>query len=205
MLGALTEKDHHMLNRVDPKPSPTRTMRRNLNSTLVYLHRFYSPIGTLLAVSDSDHLHAVEFGDYETRLRTLLKRRLGAAALIEGEDPLGVESAFRRYFKGDLLALDGVPVAFTGTPFQSQIWLSLQEIPAGKTVTYAALAALVGNNGAARAVGFAVGQNPIAVVVPCHRVLGTSGALTGYAGGIARKRWLLNHEQTFSATEHRRH
>lgn len=171
----------------------------------LFVHRFHSPLGTLIVVSDGVHVHAIDFGDYELRLRTLLKRRLGPVSTIEGEDPLQVEDAFRAYFKGDLTALESLPVAFTGTPFQNQVWQALTEIPPSATWTYAGLARRIGNPPAQRAVGFAAGQNPVAVAVPCHRVIGANGSLTGYAGGVARKRWLLDHEARFCATAQLRH
>ena len=98
------------------------------------------------------------------------------------------------YFKGDLTAIDGLKVANGGTDFQRAVWKALRAIPAGGTITYGALAARLGRPKAARAVGLANGANPIAIVVPCHRVVGADGSLTGYGGGMARKQWLLAHE-----------
>jgi methylated-DNA-[protein]-cysteine S-methyltransferase len=99
----------------------------------------------------------------------------------------------RAYFEGRLREFD-LPLAPAGTPFQHRVWRALLEIPYGRTVTYGALAARLGQPGASRAVGLANGRNPIAVVIPCHRVVGAGGALTGYGGGIERKRWLLELE-----------
>src|SRR5208283_2077845 len=99
-------------------------------------------------------------------------------------------------FAGDLRVLDLLPVETGGTAFQRQVWQSLREIPCGTTVSYGQLAERIGRPSAVRAVGLANGANPVAVVVPCHRVIGSNGSLTGYGGGIERKRWLLNHERT---------
>ena len=100
------------------------------------------------------------------------------------------------YFSGELTTFD-LPLAPRGTPFQVQVWRLLQGIEFGRTTTYGAIAAALGRPDASRAVGAAVGRNPIGVIVPCHRVIGASGALTGYAGGIERKVWLLDHEGAF--------
>lgn len=97
------------------------------------------------------------------------------------------------YFAGELRDFD-LPVALRGTEFQRRVWQALQAIPYGETLSYAELAARIGAAGSARAVGTAVGRNPISIIVPCHRVVGSGGSLTGYAGGLDRKRWLLEHE-----------
>jgi len=98
------------------------------------------------------------------------------------------------YFAGDLTAIDDVPVATNGTPFQRTVWAALRRIPAGTTTSYGALAASIGYPSAMRAVGLANGANPVAIIVPCHRVIGADHSLTGYGGGLPRKRWLLEHE-----------
>jgi methylated-DNA-[protein]-cysteine S-methyltransferase len=105
------------------------------------------------------------------------------------------------YFDGDLHAIDALPVATEGTVFQKSVWQALRTIPTGKTMSYGELAVKIGKPAAVRAVGLANGSNPIGVVVPCHRVIGANGSLTGYGGGLERKRWLLDHEKqllTFS-------
>ncbi|MGI6245824.1 MAG: methylated-DNA--[protein]-cysteine S-methyltransferase [Pseudochelatococcus sp.] len=163
-----------------------------------------TPVGDLLLVSDAGgRLHACEYADIEERLHRLLRRRLGRAGygLSPGGAPPSVAAAIERYFAGDLAAIDTLPVVFGGTDFQNRAWAALREIPAGRPATYAGQAARVGNPRAARAVGSANHNNPFQIVVPCHRVVGKSGALTGYAGGLNRKRWLLEHEIRFSQAD----
>ena len=116
------------------------------------------------------------------------------AGLLPTRDPAGVTSALRAYFSGQVEALDGLLVDGEGTEFQRRVWAALRQIPAGTTQSYGDLARRIGSPAAVRAVGAANGRNPIGVVVPCHRVIGADGTLTGYAGGLERKRWLLNHE-----------
>ncbi|MCC6994868.1 MAG: methylated-DNA--[protein]-cysteine S-methyltransferase [Deltaproteobacteria bacterium] len=117
-----------------------------------------------------------------------------AARLLPTRDPAGVTSALRAYFGGQLEALEGLLVDGEGTDFQRRVWAALRQIPAGTTQSYGDLARRIGSPAAVRAVGAANGRNPIGVVVPCHRVIGADGTLTGYAGGLERKRWLLAHE-----------
>ena len=158
------------------------------------LSRYAAPEAELLIVTDGDTLRALDFADYEDRMRRLLARHYGAVTLTEGLLPAGIAAALDAYFAGDLTALDAVPVATGGSVFQKAVWAALRTIPAGTTTGYGALAAALGKPGAARAVGLANGQNPIGIVVPCHRVIGADGRLTGYAGGVERKAWLLRHE-----------
>ena len=106
----------------------------------------------------------------------------------------------RRLFAGELSAIDDLPVESGGTEFQRAAWKALRRIPAGETRSYGAQAAAIGRPAAVRAVGLANGANPIGVIVPCHRVVGANGTLTGYAGGLERKRWLLAHEASQHGT-----
>jgi methylated-DNA-[protein]-cysteine S-methyltransferase len=124
----------------------------------------------------------------------LLERRYGPVQLTAVADPGGFSSRVRDYFSGDYHALDDIPVSTGGTSFQRQVWLALRSIPSGMTMTYGALATQIGKPGAYRAVGATNGQNPVAIVLPCHRVVGADASLTGYAGGLDRKQWLLEHE-----------
>ncbi len=103
-----------------------------------------------------------------------------------------------RYFKGDTAVLDSIPVELNGTPFQKTVWQALRRIPCGTTISYAELAKRIGDPAAVRAVGTANGANPVAVIVPCHRVIGSNGKLIGYGGGLDRKQWLLGHEGVVS-------
>jgi methylated-DNA-[protein]-cysteine S-methyltransferase len=169
---------------------------------ILFLDRVASPIGEVFVVSDGERLAAVEFGPPEERLLPLLRARYGAApALREADDPQGFASALRAYFAGELDAVRGLPADGGGSPFQRRVWAALREIPAGRTESYGGLAARLGVPRASRAVGAANGRNPVSVVVPCHRVIGTGGALTGYGGGLERKRWLLRHEGALPPAE----
>ena len=113
---------------------------------------------------------------------------------LAARDPGGLTRAMRAYFKGDLGIIDKLPVETPGTPFQRSVWQALSKIRRGRTISYAELARRIGKPRAVRAAGLANGQNPISIVVPCHRVIGSDGTLTGYGGGLPRKKWLLEHE-----------
>ena len=159
------------------------------------LDRLPSPIGELLIVTDETGLlRAVDFHDFEPRMRRLARLHYGDLALETGPAPTAIKAAFARYFAGDLAALASLAWATNGTPFQQAVWTALTQIPAGQTITYSELARRAVRPLAIRAAGAANGANPLSLVAPCHRVIGTDGALTGYAGGIERKRWLLTHE-----------
>ena len=114
--------------------------------------------------------------------------------LTPRRNPGGLSTAMRAYFAGDLAVIDTLKVDTGGTDFQRAVWRQLRRIPCGKTISYAELARRIGKPKAVRAVGLANGSNPISIVVPCHRVIGTDGSLTGYGGGLHRKQWLLEHE-----------
>jgi methylated-DNA-[protein]-cysteine S-methyltransferase len=155
-----------------------------------------SPLGPVSLASGGSALIALEFCAPEV-LEARLATRFGTGLrVLARSDPLGLGTRARAYFAGDLEALARVPVEGGGTPFQRRVWEALRQIAAGTTLGYAALATRLGSPGAARAVGLANGKNPIAIAVPCHRVIGADGSLTGYAGGLERKRWLLAHERT---------
>jgi len=158
------------------------------------IDRVASPLGTVLVVSDGECLRALDFEDYEHRMQSLLARQYGEVHLRAAQDPGGASRAVQAYFAGDFRALDVFPVASQGTAFQQLVWRTLRDIPCGATWSYGELARRIGNPAASRAVGLANGSNPIAIAVPCHRVIGTNGDLTGYGGGMERKRWLLMHE-----------
>jgi methylated-DNA-[protein]-cysteine S-methyltransferase len=154
-----------------------------------------TPIGEIDVVTDVEgRLRVLEFHDQPQRLARALRLHHRDAAVRTGPAPVAVRDGLAAYFAGELAALKTVPWTIGGTAFQRQMWNALVEIPLGETTTYARLAERIGRPAAVRAVGAANGANPIAVVVPCHRVIGTGGALTGYGGGVERKRWLLAHE-----------
>ena len=157
-----------------------------------------SPVGALTLIANDDTLVGLEFGDRHERQRGLarhLERALGAYTLREAGDPAGAATRLERYFAGELAALAEQPVETFCTPFQRDVWGALRTIAAGATWTYARLAANAGRPRAVRAAGAANGANPVAVFVPCHRVIAADGTLWGYGGGLARKRWLLAHER----------
>jgi methylated-DNA-[protein]-cysteine S-methyltransferase len=164
------------------------------------IDRANTPIGELIVVADRQgSLRAVDWTDYEERMLRLLHRHYGTAVELEpARDPHGLTSKLLNYFNGDLAAIGKLPVRTGGTAFQKQVWSALREIPCGNFVSYAELARRIGKPNAVRAVGLANGANPVGIVVPCHRVIGSSGSLTGYGGGIHRKRWLLIHEGALS-------
>ncbi|MCU1293476.1 MAG: methylated-DNA--[protein]-cysteine S-methyltransferase, partial [Bryobacterales bacterium] len=148
----------------------------------------------LFLVWDGLTVRALEFGDHEDRLRDHLQRQYAGVELFPAVAPDQLKGPLEAYFDGNLTAIDQVEVAANGTAFQQQVWKELRRIPAGSTISYGELAHRIGNPEACRAVGLANGANPIGIIVPCHRVIGSSGKLTGYGGGIERKRWLLAHE-----------
>jgi methylated-DNA-[protein]-cysteine S-methyltransferase len=159
------------------------------------LDRLPSPIGEALVVTDeAGVLRAFNWRDYEERMRAWISRHYPKATLVEGRGPERVRSALQAYFAGDARAIDGLEWRASGTAFQLSVWQALCSIPVGETVSYAALAERIGRPSAVRAVGLANGANPISLVVPCHRVIGADGSLTGYGGGLPRKKWLLAHE-----------
>jgi methylated-DNA-[protein]-cysteine S-methyltransferase len=159
------------------------------------LDRLQTPIGTALLVTDADGvLRALDWQDHEPRMKELLRLQYGDVALKDARAPKALRSALAGYFKGDLDRLKEIEWRVGGTPFQRKVWAALPAIPAGTTMSYGALAAKLDAPRAMRAVGRANGSNPISVVVPCHRLIGASGSLVKYGGGLQRKRWLLKHE-----------
>lgn len=160
-----------------------------------YLDRLDTPIGTALLVTDNEgFLRALDWSDYEARLHRLLRRHYGKYVLKNASAPKDITRALKRYFAGDLAQLSTIKWRTNGTVFQRKVWTKLQTIPAGKTSSYGIMATRLKVPNAARAVGLANGANPVSVVVPCHRLIGADGSLTGYGGGLERKQWLLAHE-----------
>lgn len=151
---------------------------------------FETPLGLMhIACTRTGKLTMAEWDDGRA---DILKRLQGSLERVR--DPFGLTAALERYFQGDIGVIDSLPVAMTGTDFQNTVWKELRRIPAGSTISYGELARRIGNPKGMRAVGLANGSNPVGVVVPCHRVIGSSGKLTGYGGGLHRKKWLLEHE-----------
>jgi O-6-methylguanine DNA methyltransferase len=169
---------------------PTNTQPKTLT-----ISTYDAPLTRLLLVTDENGaLRALDFEDYVPRMEMLMRRQYGEVEVREGEAPAAVVDALDRYFGGEIDALENVPWATAGTDFQQKVWSALCEIPAGETWSYGQLARHIGSPKAVRAVGLANGSNPVAIVVPCHRVIGADGTLTGYGGGLERKEWLLRHE-----------
>jgi O-6-methylguanine DNA methyltransferase len=164
-----------------------------------------TPLDDMLALSSDAGLCALEFTGSRRRLPRLearLRRWFPPHAVVD-EDTAVIRKArawLRAYFGGESADIGGIPLDMRGAPFERRVWEALRAIPPGETTSYGAIAKAVGSPDAARAVGAANGANPIAIIVPCHRVIGASGSLTGYGGGLDKKTWLLDHEKRWSAT-----
>lgn len=159
--------------------------------------RVPTPVGDMLVATDDEgFLRALDWEDYEARMHRLLRLHYGAnkVTLIDASSASAARRSIETYLEGDLSAIGMLPVKTGGTAFQREVWAALRAILAGQTVTYGALASRLDRAKSVRAVGLAIGANPVGVVVPCHRVIGADASLTGYGGGLARKRWLLEHE-----------
>jgi methylated-DNA-[protein]-cysteine S-methyltransferase len=159
------------------------------------LDRLATPIGEALVVTDEDgYLRALDWSEQKDDMMRTLRKQYGEVVPKPGTVSSEIKTRLRDYFDGDISSLDAIEWRTSGTPFQQAVWVSLTAIAPGETCSYSALATALGCPKAVRAVGRANGANPISIVVPCHRVLGADGSLTGYGGGIERKRWLLRHE-----------
>ena len=170
-------------------------MRAKPPETTFGLDRLKTPIGMALLVTDAEGvLRALDWEDHAARMKQLLRLQYGAVTLKEARAPSRMLEALSAYFKGDLDRLGTIEWQVAGTAFQQKVWRALPKIPAGTTMSYGALAAKLDAPRAMRAVGHANGSNPISVVVPCHRLIGSDGTLVKYGGGLSRKRWLLEHE-----------
>jgi len=169
-----------------------------MNASLeLLIDRLDTPLGKMLILADHDgNLRGTYWADEQRLPRSLGSQDDENGFRVEpAHNPNGLTDAIRSYFEGNLSAIDTLPVQTEGTPFQREVWSALRKIPCGTTISYGELAKRIGRPSAVRAVGLANGSNPIGVVVPCHRVIGSDGSLTGYGGGIERKRWLLHHER----------
>jgi AraC family transcriptional regulator of adaptative response/methylated-DNA-[protein]-cysteine methyltransferase len=158
--------------------------------------RFETPLGLLIAVGDEESVYALEFADPGDRRADIgrLLARTGRALRPGSTGPLAsLRRELEEYFAGSRIAFD-TPLSPLGTEFERSVWSTLREVPYGDTRSYRDLAAALGRPAATRAVGRANGANPLPIVVPCHRIIGSDGKLCGYGGQLWRKRWLLAHE-----------
>jgi methylated-DNA-[protein]-cysteine S-methyltransferase len=188
-------------------PAKDLTRYPTMTSFMFKLERMPTPCGELLlATDDEGALRALDWSDHEVRVRQLLRLQYPKHTVqwvSAPERASDARSALKAYLSGDLDAIDAIAVGMGGTPFQREVWSALRKIPVGETVSYGELALRLNRPCAVRAVGMANGANPISIVVPCHRVIGADGSLTGYGAGLPRKRWLLEHEGV-QLTAHRR-
>ena len=161
---------------------------------MIDVRQIDSPIGPLTVAVRNARLCMVRFGPDDRAAAAMLRRWYPDEPLVRGAQSSALAARFGSYFAGDTEVLDGIAVDTNGTPFQRRVWEALRGVRAGTTVSYGEIARRIGAASAVRAVGAANGANPVAIVVPCHRVIGATGGLTGYGGGLDRKRWLLRHE-----------
>ena len=158
-----------------------------------------TPLGDMLALDSGDGLCALEFTGPQrlTRLDARLGRYFPPHDIVDGDTPAiqRTRSWLDAYFAGASADISGLRLDVRGAAFEQRVWTALRAIPPGETTSYGAIAKALGSAGASRAVGMANGANPIAIIVPCHRVIGASGSLTGYGGGLERKTWLIDHER----------
>ncbi|SAK81522.1 methylated-DNA--[protein]-cysteine S-methyltransferase [Caballeronia ptereochthonis] len=167
----------------------------------MFMSNLASPLGDMLLVTDSQQIvRALDFADHKARLNRGLREHYGSVELAEVPAPSEIAQAIARYFSGELGALDILRTETAGSELQRRVWAALRHIPAGTTTTYGKLAKELGFDDprAAIDIGAANGANPIAIIVPCHRVIASNGDLKGYAWGLHRKRWLLEHEKAIA-------
>lgn len=152
---------------------------------MVYYTQYPSPIGILTLTSDGEHLTGL-----------WMEGQSQPTEMIPGDFPLFqiARAWLDAYFRGENPAIDHLPLSPVGTAFQHRVWEILLTVPYGETITYGQIAAMLDSSMAPQAVGGAVGRNPIGIIIPCHRCVGANRKLTGYAGGLTRKKWLLQHE-----------
>ena len=165
-----------------------------------------TPLGDMLALSSDEGLCALEFTTVKgrargeerlSRLNARLAKWFPPHEIVDRESPIIKQTRrwLKDYFAGTSAGIDDLRFDMRGAPFELRVWEALRRIPAGATTSYGAIAKELSSVGASRAVGAANGANPIAIIVPCHRVIGSTGALTGYGGGMDRKIWLIDHER----------
>jgi methylated-DNA-[protein]-cysteine S-methyltransferase len=164
-------------------------------ATRITIARYKGPIGEMLLASVEGKLVHLDFEGNDERLRTIQNRRFKQIDWQEsGAAPVSVTRWLDAYFGGEVRALPMADIDMIGTYFQQQVWRALIAIPSGESRSYLGLAVELGHPKAVRAVARANALNPVSIIVPCHRVIGSDGKLTGYAGGLDRKHWLLAHE-----------
>jgi O-6-methylguanine DNA methyltransferase len=163
----------------------------------LWFAEYDSPVGPLLIAGFDETLAILGFEDYYEQMNKLLLARFGEYEFTGGSGARPIVERLDRYFHEGVETFSEIRVEMHGSPLQNDVWTALRSIPAGETRSYGQLAAKLGRPKASRAVGHANAVNPVAIVVPCHRVIGASGRLTGYGGGLERKEWLLKHEQRF--------
>src|SRR5437868_13818761 len=156
--------------------------------------RIDTPLGMMALVVSDGKLVQLSFDDPSGWAVKDIERRFADFELQPAANPHGFSDRIGAYFAGDVAAIEDIPTEAQGTPFEMRVWAELRRIPSGTTASYGEIAERVGDKNCARAVGLANNRNPIAVVVPCHRVIGADGTLVGYGGGLDRKTWLLRHE-----------
>jgi methylated-DNA-[protein]-cysteine S-methyltransferase len=167
----------------------------------IFVSALASPLGDMLLVTESQQtVRALDFADHQARLKRGLREHYGSVEAAEAPAPAGIADAIDRYFAGELTALDAVQTETAGSELQRRVWAALRRLPAGTTTSYGKLARELGFDDprAAIDIGAAIGANPIAIIVPCHRVIASNGDLKGYAWGLHRKRWLLEHEKAIA-------
>ncbi|MCZ4280466.1 methylated-DNA--[protein]-cysteine S-methyltransferase [Kiloniella laminariae] len=161
---------------------------------MILFSRHVSPLGEIMTFYHDGVICQLDFADCRGRWQKTLDRRFPGFALEEGKSQTEVDERLRAYFDGGKNAFAGLALDMGGTVFQRSVWTALQQVPFGERRTYSEVAAAIGKPDAVRAMAAANAFNPLSIIIPCHRVLGKSGALTGYGGGVARKRALLCHE-----------
>ena len=167
---------------------------KQYNAISILSDHIETPLGTMLLLARDGAMIGLEFDDQPERVARDLRLRYGSSERFPADNPNGFSDRIRAYFAGDLKAIEDIPSDGGGTEFQRRVWEELKRIPCGVTISYGTLAKRLGDPNLMRAVGLANGRNPISIVVPCHRVIGADGSLTGYGGGLRRKEWLLRHE-----------
>jgi methylated-DNA-[protein]-cysteine S-methyltransferase len=164
--------------------------------------RIDTPLGAILVLARDGKLVGLSFDDSSGWGERDIERRFPDCKILPTDNPCGFSNHLKAYFSGNVAAIEDIPTEAEGSPFEMRVWAELKRIPPGTTASYGEIAKRVGDKDAARAVGIANNRNPIAIVVPCHRVIGADGTLVGYGGGLERKSWLLRHEGVFLRDNH---